>query len=124
MRIEFVLAGLGLAAFAWFKKNAEQNKREETERRGTYRPGSASGDGVKFSDPSRTGQDEARPRDAFTGEDLNAERMIYQCQGCRVWYHGDTVKSLARDHHGRCVMCGEAELVRDRLTEERLSSVD
>ncbi len=122
MRIEFVLAGLGLVAFAWFKRNAAQAREQDAERRGTYRPGSASGDGVKFRDPSQTGRDHERPRDAFTGEDLNPERMIYQCQSCRAWYHGDTLKSLSRDHHGRCVMCGESDLLRDRVTEDRLAS--
>lgn len=126
MRMAFILAGIGVAAWVWFKQQAEQNDREHTEKRGTYRPGSASGEGVRFGDAGADqGAEHSKgqvPRDAFTGEDLDVDRMIYQCQACRAWYHGDTVRSLNHDHHGRCVMCGESDLLRDRITEDRITA--
>ncbi len=119
MRIELILAGLGLAAALWMnKKHRDQRERDK---RGTYRPGSARGDGVRFSDPD-AGADKtgAASRDAFTGEDLDPDRAIYQCQNCRAWYHGDTLRSLQHDNAGRCISCSDVNIVRDRVTEERI----
>jgi len=120
MRLEVVLAGLGLAAFAWLKKKAEESEQERTEERGTYRPGSSTGDGVRFNDVSGDGDSGGPERDAFTGEDLDPSRAVYQCQGCRSWYHGDTLRTILHENQGQCVACKGVDIVRDRITEDRL----
>jgi hypothetical protein len=43
--------------------------------------------------------------DAFTGEALNAERGLYQCGKCQVYYHRASYDLIRSENGGQCVAC-------------------
>ena len=45
-------------------------------------------------------------RDAFTGEPLKAERGLYRCGKCSVFYHTESYNVLVSENRGGCVACG------------------
>jgi hypothetical protein len=50
-------------------------------------------------------------RDAFTGEPLIAEKGLYQCRKCTVFYHAESFNVLRSENRGCCVACGSSDLV-------------
>jgi hypothetical protein len=45
-------------------------------------------------------------RDAYSGEPIDPARPLVRCSGCRVLYHAESARVLARENHGRCAACG------------------
>ena len=45
-------------------------------------------------------------RDAYSGEPIDPARPLVRCAACRVLYHAESARVLARDNHGRCAACG------------------
>jgi hypothetical protein len=41
--------------------------------------------------------------DAYTGEQLEASKGVWQCPKCKVCYHSDTIEFLKKENGGRCV---------------------
>jgi hypothetical protein len=45
-------------------------------------------------------------RDAYSGEPIDPTRPLVRCSGCRVLYHAESARVLARENAGRCAACG------------------
>ena len=45
-------------------------------------------------------------RDAYSGEPIDPARPLVRCSGCRVFYHAESARVLARENQGRCAACG------------------
>jgi len=45
-------------------------------------------------------------RDAYSGEPIDPARPLVRCSGCRVLYHAESARVLARENQGRCAACG------------------
>ena len=45
-------------------------------------------------------------RDAYSGEPIDPARPLVRCSSCRVIYHAESARVLARENHGRCASCG------------------
>ena len=45
-------------------------------------------------------------RDAYSGEPIDPARPLVRCSACRVLYHAESARVLARDNAGRCAACG------------------
>jgi hypothetical protein len=45
-------------------------------------------------------------RDAYSGEPIDPARPLVRCGTCRVLYHAESARVLARDNGGRCAACG------------------
>jgi len=45
-------------------------------------------------------------RDAYSGEPIDPGRPLVRCATCRVLYHAESARVLARENHGRCAACG------------------
>ncbi len=50
--------------------------------------------------------------DAFTGAPLDRNQVIYQCEGCRVFYHKESVDALNEFNDGNCVSCNYGKIVK------------
>ncbi len=48
-------------------------------------------------------------RDSFSAEPINPERAILRCPGCQAFYHADSIATLARENHGRCMNCASTQ---------------
>lgn len=45
-------------------------------------------------------------RDAYSGEPIDPARPLVRCSTCRVLYHAESARVLARENAGRCAACG------------------
>jgi hypothetical protein len=45
-------------------------------------------------------------RDAYSGESIDPARPLVRCTTCRVLYHAESARVLARENQGRCAACG------------------
>jgi len=45
-------------------------------------------------------------RDAYSGESIDPARPLVRCATCRVLYHAESARVLARENQGRCAACG------------------
>lgn len=45
-------------------------------------------------------------RDAYSGELVDPARPLVRCATCRVLYHAESARVLARENQGRCAACG------------------
>ena len=45
-------------------------------------------------------------RDAYSGEPIDSARPLVRCATCRVLYHAESARVLARENQGRCAACG------------------
>lgn len=45
-------------------------------------------------------------RDAYSGEAIDPARPLVRCTTCRVLYHAESARVLARENAGRCAACG------------------
>ncbi len=45
-------------------------------------------------------------RDAYSGEPIDPARPLIRCSTCRVLYHAESARVLARENQGRCAACG------------------
>lgn len=45
-------------------------------------------------------------RDAYSGESIDPARPLVRCATCRVLYHAESARVLARENRGRCAACG------------------
>ncbi len=45
-------------------------------------------------------------RDAYSGEPIDPARPLVRCTTCRVLYHAESARVLARENQGRCAACG------------------
>lgn len=45
-------------------------------------------------------------RDAYSGEPVDPARPLVRCATCRVLYHAESARVLARENQGRCAACG------------------
>lgn len=50
--------------------------------------------------------------DAFAGAPLDRNQVIYQCEGCRVFYHKESVDALNEFNDGNCVSCNYGKIVK------------
>lgn len=132
MRVELLLLGLGVLAVGWLRKQAEKDAEGRADdQRGTWRAGSRrSSNGsestndsgsVRFNDRTATEGPDGNGRDAFTGEPLRAAARIFQCVGCKSYYHEESVTLLRRENGGRCVSCKSREIVRDKIAEQSIA---
>ena len=45
-------------------------------------------------------------RDAYSGEPIDSAQPLIRCATCRVLYHAESARVLARENQGRCAACG------------------
>ena len=43
---------------------------------------------------------------AYSGEPIDPARPLVRCATCRVLYHAESARVLARENQGRCAACG------------------
>lgn len=48
--------------------------------------------------------------DALTGEALDLNRKLYQCNKCKVFYHAENFEILKEINHSACVACGSTDI--------------
>lgn len=48
--------------------------------------------------------------DALTGEALDLNRQLYQCNKCKVFYHAENYEILKEINHSACVACGSTDI--------------
>lgn len=48
--------------------------------------------------------------DALTGEGLDLNRKLYQCNKCKVFYHVENYEILKEINHSACVACGSTDI--------------
>ena len=49
-------------------------------------------------------------QDALTGEKLNVNRKLFQCNKCKVFYHSDSYLILKNVNDSRCVACQSTDI--------------
>lgn len=132
MRVELLLLGLGVVAVGWLRKQAEKNTegqaddQRRTWRAGSRRSGTSSEPSsqtgsVRFTDDVTAQGPDGDSRDAFTGEPLRSNVKIFQCVGCRSYYHEESVALLREQNAGCCVSCKGREIVRDKIAEQSIA---
>lgn len=142
MRPELLLLGLGVVLVGWLRKQAAKNTEgHSNDQRGTWRAGSSHrsagsssaqsetagrAESVRFNDvPTSSGAGpDATSRDAFTGERLRPDTKIFQCIGCKSYYHEESVELLRRENAGRCASCNSRDIVRDKIAEQVIVDAD
>jgi len=142
MRPELLLLGLGVVMIGWLRRQAEKNRQGHSDdQRGTWRAGSrhngggSSGtqsdatenaDSVRFNDdPAGSGAGpDANSRDAFTGERLRQGSKLFQCLGCKSYYHEESVELLRRENSARCASCNSRDIVRDKIAEQSVADTN
>lgn len=46
----------------------------------------------------------------MTGEPLDLNRKLYQCNKCKVFYHAENYEILKEINHSACVSCGSTDI--------------
>ena len=65
------------------------------------------GGNARRDEPARLRRAELRGiRDAYSGESIDPARPLVRCATCRVLYHAESARVLARENQGRCAACG------------------
>lgn len=52
---------------------------------------------------------------------MRSDAKIFQCVGCRSYYHEESVALLREQNAGRCVSCKGREIVRDKIAEQSIA---
>ena len=54
--------------------------------------------------------------DALTGEQLDINRGLFQCNTCKVFYHADSYAFLKEMNHSACVSCQKTDIIQATLS--------
>lgn len=86
-------------------------------------------DSVSSDSPSGTGRevdvvDLAGLHDAFTGQPLNKNLGLHQCQSCKVFYHSESITVLVEVNSGQCVSCQSTQIHAVNVSQKQKSGRD
>ena len=99
------------AGFAIFMMIMGQRRDAPSRDGRTWRPRARSrarrSEDAKYEGPITVSPgDIAGIRDAYSGEPIDPARPLVRCATCRVLYHAESARVLARENRGRCAACG------------------
>ncbi|ROO77079.1 hypothetical protein EDB70_101783 [Vibrio crassostreae] len=62
--------------------------------------------------------------DAFTGQPLNKNLGLHQCQSCKVFYHAESITVLVEVNSGQCVACQSTQIHAVNVSQKQKSGRD